>query len=149
MLCHVCEAQAIGQCSDCRKGYCAYHGDRVCVLCAEAVALTPSAARPFRVPEPRPHEQDFCLAEYQAGGWGGDPREDRPRCFRCSAVPVGTCGRCRRYCCRDHRGSGWLYADPIVCKGCYEGIKRGYLAWLAIAGVVAMGLVIFYLVLLS
>lgn len=121
MICHVCQEQAVGQCKECLKFYCARHGDGVCVRCAEAIA-----------PRPAPRELDLRLPEYRGGHQA--PVAAGPHCYKCGATAVGACAKCGQFYCGTHRGGSsffdntrgsWFQEGRILCEDCLSGANMG------------------------
>lgn len=102
MICHVCKAQASGQCTKCLRFYCPEHGDAICVACRG------SSGRGDDAPVASAAEGD--LASTSAG----------PTCYVCSSRAAHACGLCGRFCCPDHFVPGWCSTALSVCKDCFR-----------------------------
>jgi hypothetical protein len=108
MICHVCQAQAIGQCKSCGKFYCSRHGDVYCVRCAEAVAPAGQKLEP---------EVAFGIDKEASE----DAPPAGPQCYECGEPADRACSRCGRFFCPAHGGIMALgLGGPVIsfCADC-------------------------------
>jgi len=97
LLCHICNREAIGQCKNCFKFYCAEHGDVTCQVCARAVQT-----QVLEQPSPAP-----------TAGRGS-------ACYKCGGPAVFRC-HCGRACCLDHHRH---FGIARVCLECHRMSSR-------------------------
>jgi hypothetical protein len=143
MICHVCREQAVGQCKECLKFYCARHGDGVCVRCGEAIA---SAPKP-------PPDLDLRLPEYRPIERREEPGAAGPRCYKCSGVAVGACSKCGQFYCARHRGGssffdntrqGWFQEGRVLCEDCLGSVNTSGMIGCVIALVIMAIMALFF-----
>jgi hypothetical protein len=121
MICHVCEAQAIGQCKKCNKFYCKLHGDVTCEVCD--AAIQEKRTRTWA-------ENDAWLPE------SGAPRASAPiyagpRCYKCTEPASAACAKCGQFYCPAHRGGtsffdntnrSWFQEGRVLCQDCLKSV---------------------------
>jgi hypothetical protein len=145
MICHVCEAQAIGQCKKCGKFYCKEHGDVTCVVCDAALQPPPVRRTP---------DIDVRLPEYGGPRPTAAPIYAGPCCYKCSEPATAACAKCGQFYCPAHRGGtsffdntrgSWWQEGRVLCEDCRGSVDSMGMIGCVIAAIVAVVGLIFFL----
>lgn len=112
MICHICKAQATGQCKNCLKFYCEFHGDVLCVDCQSASAVAGSSAPTSGVEDSASASATPTEVVLSTGS----------TCYACKSPAVGACGMCARFCCGMHLAGTHPFdaAGRTICADCYS-----------------------------
>jgi hypothetical protein len=133
MHCHICKADATGQCKQCGKFYCPTHGDVYCVNCRSNQATADEAEDPIAMIARQAREESLGINS-------DDPdAPPRHRCYACGVSAVSTCDRCRNRFCQRHgcgRPTPFRTTTTLICSRC---IGRERLVGLAIGFVLLLG----------
>src|SRR5689334_894887 len=111
MQCHECEAEAVGQCRVCGKGFCGGHGAELCRGCATAIVASEPHSRPtvkqaYLQCVSRPRMPTVYLDD-----------DGPPECYRCQAYARFVCQNCHNLYCAEHAGNAqW-------CEQCVKQAK--------------------------
>jgi hypothetical protein len=122
MICHVCNADAVGQCKNCLKFYCAEHGDVICVACAASSKPSGRAAPAC----------DVARSDQPADYTG-------PTCYACRSPASHACPRCGQFCCSGHFVPGECDNVMSVCSECRA--KRPHGCFILVVTATAMAVI--------
>jgi len=123
MLCHVCQAEAVGRCYECGRLYCAAHDvNGNCSGCATAIYVSTNDKVSTRA----------MPSGTTKAWWRPQVEEDdtgQPSCYQCGGLANRICRNCTNLYCPEHgRGAG-------LCAGC---ARSSWMALWIIFGVLAL-----------
>lgn len=126
MQCHECEADAVGQCRICGKGFCGGHGADLCRGCATAIVAVESPRSPMVKQQylqcvSRPRMPTVYLDD-----------DGPPECYACQAYARYVCEGCHSLYCQEHGSKDrW-------CVQCARESRKSTLILLLIVGFFAV-----------